>query len=390
MATAEGVESVRLVHDDALGNRWWWEIRRHDATVVLRHGQDGRSGELRSRTYGTRAAALLEADRTIASRLALGYRRESSILPIPAAERAVDEDPADPTAWSVYADWLLETGDPRGERLSRSLAGDEQAMAELARPYSRSSGLDVWFGFIVAARLDERAPGGELLSVLGNLRRLIHDPAARFLGRLELDAITPISDLAAVILAGGPRWPLRDLRLVERSEGPPHDLGLTLSLFPRLQRLALDGPAAVLGRIAAPHLLYLAKRRLSAADLAGLAGSDLPALRHLRLERGLSSSDQLERATDGRRLESLGLRRARIRGVGAVLAGLPLAPGLVELDLRQCGLTDADVATLLAGPFDALCRLDIRGNDVRPALLAVLAERFTLQTEQDILDVHSG
>jgi uncharacterized protein (TIGR02996 family) len=118
--------------------------------------------------------------------------------PIEAIEARIRANPTDTEAWKVYADWLLDQGDPRGELIMLELQPGATkdpalltAIAELISQHRASwepTGMPVqihceWLhGFVHAATLRDIG-GAEDLRVL---RRLFADPQARLLGTLKL------------------------------------------------------------------------------------------------------------------------------------------------------------------------------------------------------------
>lgn len=116
-----------------------------------------------------------------------------------ALERRLAEAPEDDAGWRVYADFLLEKGDPLGEWMLR--AGDAweverlRWLGPLSAAVARGRVLVEWgrHGFLVAAALPHSAVpearwASELdVSAWWYLERLAALPVARFLQRLEVD-----------------------------------------------------------------------------------------------------------------------------------------------------------------------------------------------------------
>ena len=82
-------------------DRWVDLVDRRPPAVEAHADAEGEHARRCAEATGTRAASREEAF------LALSLRSAEH-------ETAVLEDPADESAWRVYADWLLERGDPRG------------------------------------------------------------------------------------------------------------------------------------------------------------------------------------------------------------------------------------------------------------------------------------
>lgn len=70
----------------------------------------------------THPRALFEGDLIQFGSVSLRFRTDVP-AEVPQILKAITEHPGDETAWLVYADFLLEQGDPLGERISRAHAG---------------------------------------------------------------------------------------------------------------------------------------------------------------------------------------------------------------------------------------------------------------------------
>ncbi|MBK7865377.1 MAG: FHA domain-containing protein [Archangiaceae bacterium] len=105
------------------------------------------------------------------------------------------EAPHEETRWRVWADQLLERGDPLGERLARGrgadAADDAKALTTLARTFV-DGGLEIeWrHGFIRRAVLRNRHqwPPGE--TWIFEWRQLLSHPLAYFIEEIELDVLS--------------------------------------------------------------------------------------------------------------------------------------------------------------------------------------------------------
>jgi uncharacterized protein (TIGR02996 family) len=177
--------------------------------------------------------------------------------------RQVLEDPASDDHRAVYADWLLEQGDPRGEVIAAQLAGkavkidDKSALAWAGEvraklrwraPFANEKPFHVprfSRGFLSGAAVDslDGATAGspdwatvEILDVHGNNIDRIGDYDLRSLAVLgglnekNLDAVLGCPELAARLVGVGVRFPPRD------QSGLVWD---KLARLPRLRFLAL-------------------------------------------------------------------------------------------------------------------------------------------------------
>lgn len=103
----------------------------------------------------------------------------------PALEAAIDERPGDGTRVKVWADWLLEHGDPLGEEIARSVAGPValEGLGGLVADGTLELGLD--HGLIRSATVRLTEGRGDALLVA---MRLCSLRAARWLRRLTVDS----------------------------------------------------------------------------------------------------------------------------------------------------------------------------------------------------------
>jgi uncharacterized protein (TIGR02996 family) len=115
--------------------------------------------------------------------------REPPRLREPALEAALAAAPDDPQRWAVYADWLLERGDPLGERLSAPRPEhDGRWLGALAVPWGCGDVEVTWWAGlpsrVVLRRLSRAlAP----LRLQGLVEALAADDHFRFLRHLEVD-----------------------------------------------------------------------------------------------------------------------------------------------------------------------------------------------------------
>ncbi len=295
-------------------------------------------------------------------------------------------DPDDDAPRLVYADWLDDRGDPRGEFIRVQvalahlpddsprrppLAAAERELLdafrdEWAAPFrGLASGLEFRRGFVdevkVAARpflanaADLFAAGPvrhvHLLDVGGHLPAIVRTP---LLARLS--ALTVYAQHAGEPLA----------RLVA---GCPHLAGLR-ALHVGRNRLGDEG---VMALAASPHLanledLDLSENEIGEAGARALAGSpNLSALKRLELAgnhvgpagaEALATSDRLPRLC-GLGLSANGLGLPSIH----VLAGVSAVTRVATLDLSANGLGPAGLRAVLRRP-SAVERLDLGRNDL--------------------------
>lgn len=265
--------------------------------------------------------------------------------PIEAIEARIRVSLQDTEAWRVYADWLLDQGDARGELIMLELlpgaAKDRQlrsAIAALTREHRSSwepAALPMqahyeWrHGFVHAVTVREIGRPEDIRS----LGRLLADPQARLLSALNLE------------LRGsrGNKFfkPLAELELGKLSWFRARDLERGDNL---VHALAQQSTLALIG-------LDLRWAGISDAGLIELAGwAGLRGLRSLRLThnaigpRGVSA---LAKAATLSELEELDLRHNAIGAAGAeALAKSPFLGRLTALNLYAHEIDNAGVAAL--------------------------------------------
>jgi uncharacterized protein (TIGR02996 family) len=268
------------------------------------------------------------------------------------------EHPDDRAPRLIYADWLEERGDPRGEFIRLHCAATDLAPGDPARePLARR---------LHELMAEHEADWAEEL--VGPLRELLGTDAFEYDFRSGF--VEALTLPARLFLEHGPALfelvPLRRLCLLEAG---PHLR--ELARLPALGRLAgLDLAGAGLNENS---------RRVSEGFRRLAASPHLAGLRRLGLHNASLGPGHLERLLDSPhlgRLESLLLGGNFLEDAGAeALAASPLAAGLVTLDLSATGLTDRGLQALVGAGPRRLSRLNVSGNPVvTPAGLQALAE----------------
>src|SRR5262249_28733887 len=144
-----GRDTMRtFVFTDATSNKFW-NIALQGARFTVTFGKVGAKGQTRLKTFADEAAARKAHDKLIDEKLAKGYV-DTSAAPPPAPppqqralEDALAESPDDLAAHAVYADYLMERGEPRGELIQVQLALERDGLpaAERARLRKREGEL---------------------------------------------------------------------------------------------------------------------------------------------------------------------------------------------------------------------------------------------------------
>jgi uncharacterized protein (TIGR02996 family) len=296
-----------------------------------------------------------------------------------ALEAAIARDPDDAAAYLVYADWLQQRGDPRGELIMLQHHGHDEAANALLRRHAthfygglaaRPGLLDVTWrrGFMHTCRfsLDADRGAGHEQRALAALDELLALPSARFIRELSIGVMNlpyatyqPAIDVLA-------RHDLRSLRRLALGEGVE---------FPA-EALSIEGGRLPPLFAAAPHVRTLVVHSTDEnADLSGVARlpltelrvsgcrgdalatilhAPLPQLVTLALEGSLGLEDAgwrlLLDAANVPALRHLALRvYTQLSGrVGALIVNAPILRQLRTLDLSETLMAAADIDAMLA------------------------------------------
>lgn len=289
----------------------------------------------------------------------------------PELERAIVAEPGDAERYLVYADWLIERGDARGELIALSVAAERDPRREEQRDraiaeYAKRQGLDgvgelTWRrGFIDQVTIHDEdpqtvrgllaCPAMRLVRELAfarapatdeNLMYAIDDWTRRPEHLTSLDAVAELRNLEALRLTGqrivdlAPLRSLTKLRVLGVAETDVASLE-PLTHLPALRMLSL--------RYTPTHDLtpLTALSELSALNIGATQVRDispvwgLEHLRYLNLTRVPLTADDLPELRRLPRLKSLDLAEARISTIE------PLADlrALRDLCLNSSAVTD--------------------------------------------------
>ncbi|MFZ5441987.1 MAG: WGR domain-containing protein [Myxococcota bacterium] len=408
----ETVECTVVRLEDARGNWRELELRGLKLTQRVAPREDD-SGETSTR-YDSLAEAKEQLEHLTARYVKNGLREVSrktelrSVHDEPAAvegrltqhpeyERACLESPEDVAPWRIYADWLQEQGDVRGElaalflgkQAPKGWAFFKQHRDALLGEHSEQELYDVEFdnGFVAALSMKRPYDGGTELAEL--TRDVLGRPGARFVTRLRFGLASYESDndwtdtLDAILASPVAAW-LRRLEFndytyedCEISWTPYGSVAALWKGLPRLEHLHVrSGQGGELGRIEHAQLKTFIRESggLASAELEAIVAAKWPQLEHLEVWTG-SGNYGAEATTDqlGPLLRGEGLPRLKTLGIVnselstellGELAASPLLPRLAVLDLSKGVFTDAEVDgwIRLAPKFRHLQRLDLSGN----------------------------
>lgn len=308
----------------------------------------------------------------------------------PALEAAIEENLDDDAAWSVYADWLQQQGDPRGELAALDPASAARLYAKHERyllgglpKYDEVVTYSWRRGWLASAQVaTKRAHEEAGISQAALVATLMALPSARFLEELTLGAPSlhergvPEAVIDALV-AAGPRTTLRVLAFTsDRGEemlswtvtGP---LERALPLYPNLAALDITAGYLSLGALELPKLarLRIETCGLSEDNLQSLAAARLPALTALELWFGKRDALDLAMAVveAHARVPELGLVNTSFTDeLAAALAASPSLPNRERLDLSRGTLTDRGALELARAHRDGraprLVAVDVREN----------------------------
>src|SRR4051812_38097216 len=109
----------------------FWTVDVSGASVTVTYGKVGAAGQTQTKTFATPEKARAEADKLIREKVGKGYAETTPRAAVSAAEgleAAIRANPADLLPWGVYADYLSEHDDPRGEFMRVQLALEDEAL----------------------------------------------------------------------------------------------------------------------------------------------------------------------------------------------------------------------------------------------------------------------
>ena len=411
---------VRLEHHRR-GEVLFCEITLDGTKLTYVHGQrdtyfDARRGERFSDAAAAEAglARRIEAERRAyphrEAREELVVEGEPAVLAPaasdPALEAAVITGGRD--AASVYADWLQQHGDVRGELAALALAGQlaEVKASVAANPTPLLGDLDIalgvelydldWSGgFLTGASLRRDKDGDTDLAAL--TRAFLALPVARFVRRLRFGLAsfesnndwTPAMEAVASSIQAPHVTSLRFDDYAsddcELSWTPFGDFSAAWARLPALEELVIrSGAGGTLGTLDLPALRSFVRISggIAASEIQAILGARWPALEKLEIWLGTSrynaeaTVELLAPLLGGRvppALVHLGLRDSElVHELVPALAASPVTRKLRVLDLSMGALRDGDVDVVLAhaDAFRHLARFDLSRNQLGAARAA--------------------
>lgn len=337
----------------------------------------------------------------------------------PALERVILDNPEDKGGYLVYADWLTQQGDPRGELIVVQSEGKTDREAELlaAHPFMRGIGLTdskhfqnaspgiaraewkwgFWESlhiFNVIDWMDGKFPTKDVLD------RLFTNPAALVLQELKAGVIRweyNAQDIELLIAEAAKAPFAKTLTALRFGEVTGIDIdcahhpignlaGITKEAFPELRELTMWGCEIELGDMDLPKLETLEVQTcgLSQSNVTAVANGNLPALSHLELWFGsddygndntVDSIEPIVQSTKWPKLTHLGLMNCPFAdGICERLGTASIVRQLSSLDLSMGTMTDDGARALLQHrqAFAHLKTLDISQSYVTAGMVAEL------------------
>ena len=142
----------------------FWNIEVSGSSFTVTYGKIGASGQTQTKSFASADKAQAEADKLIREKLKKGYiettpRAVQSTAE--AFEQALAADPHDLATGSIYADYLVEQGDPRGEFMQVQSALEDESLSRATRADLKKREAELlkkhekdWLGPLAAVILD--------------------------------------------------------------------------------------------------------------------------------------------------------------------------------------------------------------------------------------------
>lgn len=301
--------------------RTFWELSRLDLTLTTRFGRHLSAGRSVTKTFETKTALETAIDKLLADKRAEGYSdpapkeviggssRKGVTARNPELEALIEEDPSDLSRYLIYADWLQQEMDPRGElimaqhALATSTSDHELDAAEhieeqllktfqaelvgdLAK-YTRfrgafgssSRGISWRCGFIRAIRIQQ---WGARLPTDDAIRALLDHPSGRFIEHIGVDA-SALADACEALSEPGKTPKTFTTLAISNPYYFEESLAPLAKLDPPLRKLWLSGGFEGAGLDAVRGLEELDVAVASPETLRAITSATWPDLRRLHL-----------------------------------------------------------------------------------------------------------
>lgn len=301
----------------------FWEIELDDASFTTRWGRIGTDGQEKTQDFDSPQEARAAHDKLVAEKEKKGYKLVGGSDPdarpltakVPsndALEAKLFENRDDVKTWAVYADWLIEQGEPWGEIIAKAAAGQpdngkQKQMEGSVIPDDDGATVEWKHGVIDHFDFQPEDYDSDV-NMEAVLTSVLKHPAGRLVRKLTL-GLQPNEDTEwhmegpiKAIVAAGPLPLLEELDMspdAEHMDQPSWrrvgDMRGIWKAVPRLKTLLLqgavgsdDGTPIKLGDIDAPHLekFVFESGGLDGSVPKDLGRAKLPKLKYLELQFG--------------------------------------------------------------------------------------------------------
>jgi uncharacterized protein (TIGR02996 family) len=378
----------------------FWEVKVEGEQQIVRFGKIGTAGQVKEKDFDSAGEAKADTKKLIAEKTGKGYVEVgvSKAPSNPALEEAIALDQDEPKNWRVFADWLIEQGEPWGEVIARAVQGkpDKAKQSATAKELLGDLEGDITWANGVISELDLQPEDAEDGLYESTLEKILKHPAGHYIRKLTL-GLPPHEDLewhmeglAEAISSAGP---LPFLEVLDMSPDADHmdqpswrrvgDISGIWAAAPHLKELHLngavgsdDGDAIDLGEINAPHLEAFTYKSggLDKSVAKTIGAAKLPKLKRLELYFGSEEYGNnggvgdLKGILDGANLpalKTLGLKNSPWEeNLITAVVNSKILPKLEVLDLSMGVLADKAATALEtnAGKLKHLKKLILDDN----------------------------
>jgi uncharacterized protein (TIGR02996 family) len=108
----------------------FWNIEVTDTSFTVTYGKIGTAGQTTTKSFPTPEKAQAEADKLVKEKVGKGYTEttpKATVSDDEAFEKTILDNPNEYGSWAVYADYLMEKNDPRGEFMQVQLALEDES-----------------------------------------------------------------------------------------------------------------------------------------------------------------------------------------------------------------------------------------------------------------------
>jgi uncharacterized protein (TIGR02996 family) len=415
------------------GSNKFWEAGVEGTTLKTRHGKIGTAGQIVIKEFSSKPDAMAAMDKLIAEKTKKGYAEgggggapphddDSDDEPAPKKsggggtrdarnpelEKAIVANPTDRDAYAVFADWLQEQGDPRGELIALQLGYKDKSakalidkdaeyfLGPLVDEQKTRDGLSnnsvshlrtaaqekewqktgeqafLWRnGFIYRVRLSHDSYNDEAWkgSTAKVLEQVLAHPSGRYIvefsfmsnGDPNEDNLQDIIDALAKNAPATTRKITFGDNIDQISWHHTGDLAKLWKAVPGLKILEIETGEFDVGKLNAPNLeraIFITGGMTKSCG-KNIATGTMPKIKHLEIYYGTDDYGgdcsvqeviPLLGRTDLPKLEYLGIKNSEFANdIAAAVVGSKLVKQLKVLDLSLGTMTDEGAQALAAG-----------------------------------------